>query len=239
MFPLLCISSFYGSSSLQSVFPLFFLIPSFTHCVYFHHCPLFLSECFAYFWLPIILRYCDLPSRRNFQCHVSSSFHIFYENIFLRKYSIIHSISYFTRLFTSSVFLLRWFFYPAANISLTFSHSACYILFVLRWFRWTFFPNIYLNVFFSLSAYVSNNGLLHILPLQSSFRSVYINFPPIFRFSLYELIVGYWIILSIQIFICSMYPFPFLPKLLLPSLRKLTIGVLLLEMMISPQHCFL
>ena len=145
----------------------------------------------------------------------------------------------FQAYFISSVFLLRWFFYPAANISLTFSHSACYILFVLRWFRWTFFPNISLNVFFSLSAYVSNNGLLHILPLQSSFRSVYINFPPIFRFSLYELIVGYWIILSIQIFICSMYPFPFLPKLLLPSLRKLTIGVLLLEMMISPQHCFL
>ena len=72
---------------------------------------------------------------------------------------------------------------------------------------------------FSLSAYFSNNGLPLILPLQSPFRSVYINFPPIFRFSPYKLIVGYWIILSIGIFICSAYLFPFLPKLLLPSLR--------------------
>ena len=58
--------SFHGSSSLQSVFPPFFLFPIFTQCVYLNHCPLFHSKYFAYFWLPIILRYYDIPSRRNF-----------------------------------------------------------------------------------------------------------------------------------------------------------------------------
>ena len=45
-----------------------------------------------------LLLYYDLP-RRNFWCDVSSSFHIFMRIFFLRKYYIIHSISYFPSLF--------------------------------------------------------------------------------------------------------------------------------------------
>ena len=43
--------------------------------------------------------------------------------------------------------------------------------------------------FVCLSAYFSNNGLPHTLSLQSSFRSVYTNFLPIFCLSPYKLIV--------------------------------------------------
>ena len=61
------LSSFlHGSSSRHFVFPLFFLITSCTHCVYFYYCLLYHSEYFAYFWLSIIFRYYDLPSRSNF-----------------------------------------------------------------------------------------------------------------------------------------------------------------------------
>ena len=129
---------FNGSSSLHCVFPLFFLIPNCTHCVYFHHWPLFHFEYFAYFWLPIVLRYWYFPSRNNLLRHVLPSFYIFMIIFLLRKCSIIHSISYFTGYFTSSVFLLPWFFYPAANIFLDFFHSAYYLLLVLIWFRWIF-----------------------------------------------------------------------------------------------------
>ena len=46
-----------------------------------------------------LLLYYDLPSQRNFWCHVSSSFHIFMRIFVLRKFSIIHSISCFSSLF--------------------------------------------------------------------------------------------------------------------------------------------
>ena len=95
----------------------------------------------------------------------------------------------FQAYFTSSIFFLQWFFYPAANISLLFIilrvtyYSFCdgFAEYNLRMFLSTNFV--------SLSAYFSNNGFPHTLPLQSSFRSVYTNFLPIFRPSPYKLIV--------------------------------------------------
>ena len=76
---------FDGSSSLHCVFPLFFLIPSCTHCVYFHHCPLFHFEYFAYFWLPIVLRYWDFPLSKKFVASRTSFLLCFYDNISLAE----------------------------------------------------------------------------------------------------------------------------------------------------------
>ena len=155
-------------------------------------------------------------------------------------FSLLSPIHYFSKQFPCESFYIIHF--------IRFKYFTCTLLFSLRVYfhkdpHKYLFSNIYFmssyhqhNLFyecfpqsiFYLSAYISNDGLSHVLSLYPSFRYIFNNFPPMFSFDPYRLIVDYWYILPIRIFTYSYYLLPFLLNFLLPSLRKSKKGFLLL-----------